>query len=78
MAEVIDSSGEYDALGLKPQRRLDSAAIAREFPDSSSDLRMVNFNPQMYLLENHGETSYGLKMFLKTNLTITIFLKERT
>lgn len=49
---------ERDALGLLPsQKRMDQVLLSRDFPDCSGNLRMENFSPQWYLLENHADAT---------------------
>lgn len=49
---------ERDALGLVPsQKRMDQVVLSRDFPDCSGNLRMENFSPQWYLLENHADAT---------------------
>ncbi|UMM15764.1 hypothetical protein L5515_013065 [Caenorhabditis briggsae] len=49
---------ERDALGLVPsQKRIDQVMLSRDFPDCSGNLRMENFSPQWYLLENHADAT---------------------
>ncbi|CAI2339363.1 unnamed protein product [Caenorhabditis sp. 36 PRJEB53466] len=49
---------ERDALGLLPsQKRFDQGQLSLDFPDSSGNLRMENFSPQWYLLENHADAT---------------------
>lgn len=49
---------ERDALGLVPsQKRMDQVMLSRDFPDCSGNLRMENFSPQWYLLENHADAT---------------------
>lgn len=49
---------ERDALGLVPsQKRMDQVLLSRDFPDCSGNLRMENFSPQWYLLENHADAT---------------------
>uniref|UniRef100_A0A0N5AA74 Exocyst complex component 2 n=1 Tax=Syphacia muris TaxID=451379 RepID=A0A0N5AA74_9BILA len=48
-----------DALGLpiEPQKKMEKSALMQMFPEGSGNLRMENFNPAWFLLENHRETS---------------------
>ncbi|CAI5441568.1 unnamed protein product [Caenorhabditis angaria] len=60
--EVIRSVAQIqdvrDALGLVPsQKRIDQSMLSRDFPDNSGNLRMENFSPQWYLLENHADAT---------------------
>lgn len=49
---------ERDALGLVPSsKRMDQVVLSRDFPDCSGNLRMENFSPQWYLLENHADAT---------------------
>lgn len=49
---------ERDALGLVPSsKRMDQIVLSRDFPDCSGNLRMENFSPQWYLLENHADAT---------------------
>ncbi|VDK68125.1 unnamed protein product [Litomosoides sigmodontis] len=55
---VPETTVTLDALGLmiEPHKKMDQTSLMQMFPEGSSNLRMENFNPAWYLLENHRET----------------------
>uniref|UniRef100_A0A915Q7Q4 Exocyst complex component 2 n=1 Tax=Setaria digitata TaxID=48799 RepID=A0A915Q7Q4_9BILA len=55
---VPETATTLDALGLKIQahKKMDHTSLMQMFPEGSGNLRMENFNPAWYLLENHRET----------------------
>ncbi|CAJ0944582.1 unnamed protein product, partial [Mesorhabditis belari] len=54
---VAPSIEDRDALGLEKTKKADIGWLANEYPDGSSNLRMESFNPQLYLLEYHMDSS---------------------
>ncbi|CAD6189841.1 unnamed protein product [Caenorhabditis auriculariae] len=57
VAQIAD---DRDALGLLPNgRKIETSVLMRDFPDASGNLRMENFSPQWYLLENHADATIG-------------------
>ncbi|CAG9534496.1 unnamed protein product [Cercopithifilaria johnstoni] len=55
---VPETTVALDALGLtiEPHKKMDQTSLMQMFPEGSGNLRMENFNPAWYLLENHRET----------------------
>ncbi|KAM3720365.1 Exocyst complex component [Dirofilaria immitis] len=55
---VPESTVVLDALGLKIEshKKMDQTSLMQMFPEGSGNLRMENFNPAWYLVENHRET----------------------
>ncbi|VBB28147.1 unnamed protein product [Acanthocheilonema viteae] len=55
---VPETAVALDALGLtiEPHKKMDQTSLMQMFPEGSGNLRMENFNPAWYLLENHRET----------------------
>uniref|UniRef100_A0AAF5PZT5 Exocyst complex component 2 n=1 Tax=Wuchereria bancrofti TaxID=6293 RepID=A0AAF5PZT5_WUCBA len=55
---VPETTAILDALGLaiESHKKMDQTSLMQMFPEGSGNLRMENFNPAWYLLENHRET----------------------
>ncbi|VIO96336.1 Probable exocyst complex component Sec5, putative [Brugia malayi] len=55
---VPETTAIVDALGLtiESHKKMDQTSLMQMFPEGSGNLRMENFNPAWYLLENHRET----------------------
>ncbi|KAI6232964.1 Exocyst complex component 2 [Aphelenchoides fujianensis] len=60
--QVTELPQNRDALGIhaepKPDPSVSYNELSKLFPDASGNLRMDNFNPAWYLLENHKNTSF--------------------
>ncbi|KAF8366973.1 sec-5 [Pristionchus pacificus] len=49
---------EIDALGLRPTKKMDQGLLERQFGTATSgNLRMENFDPKFYLLENYFDAT---------------------
>ncbi|VDO29143.1 unnamed protein product [Onchocerca flexuosa] len=55
---IPETTVALDALGLKiePHKKMDQTSLMQMFPEGSGNLRMENFNPAWYLIENYRET----------------------
>ncbi|VDK45330.1 unnamed protein product [Anisakis simplex] len=61
---IPETTESVDALGLKvePQKKMPQTSLMQMFPDGSGNRRMENFSPAWYLLENHRQTSFVLRL----------------
>uniref|UniRef100_A0A915E8Q1 Exocyst complex component 2 n=1 Tax=Ditylenchus dipsaci TaxID=166011 RepID=A0A915E8Q1_9BILA len=77
---IPETTETEDVLGLKVDlsKKLDHSVLSKMFPEASGNLRMENFNPAWYLLENHKFTKLeDLRVGLR-NLQICINKEEET
>ncbi|MFH4981588.1 hypothetical protein AB6A40_008297 [Gnathostoma spinigerum] len=56
---IPENTNNLDVLGLKTDlpRKMDTNTLMQMYPEKSGNLRMENFSPEWYLLENHRDTS---------------------